>query len=172
MKIKGLGSDCEVGIKKSSYKSSAYIIEKAYTSGTFQDNYYSGSFCPPTSGLYRLLYEGPTNDNNEAAFSSYTFNEITTKNRTTAYHYLYSHTCYSYIIKHSYPMSTFEASLYYQKDSGNKEYITNDTSYTCQRAICLKGSTDPRCFQYATCKSRQRNTSVITLILIHLMIAR
>ena len=172
MKIKGLGSDCEAGIKKSSYNGRIYIIENASISCTSVDNYFSGSFCPPTSGLYRLLYEGPTHDVSETTYSYYSFNEIKSKNRTTAYHYLYRNTCYSYDIVHSYPNSNFEASLYYQKDSDSKVYITSDTSYTCKRAICLKGSQDPRCFQYATCKNRQRNTSIITLILMHLMIAR
>ena len=139
MKIKGLGSDCEAGIQKSSYKGSTYIINKAYSSGTFNDNYFFGSFCPPTSGLYRLIYEGPINNNFETRYSIYTFNGITTKARISAYHYLYSGTCYSYSMKHSYPKSNFEASLYYQKDSDDKVYITNETSYTCIREICLKG---------------------------------
>ena len=98
--MKGLSNDCAKGIRRSTYSTNTELIDKAYVSGTFNDNYFQGSFCPPSSGLYRLIYEGPLNEGNEASWSSYSFNGIKTKSRTTSYHYLFSGACYAYNFEH------------------------------------------------------------------------
>ena len=91
MAIKPLRSDCTRGIKNKD----SQILDKAYVNGDIHDNFFYGSFCPPTSGMYRLIYDGSIHEGYEIKHSTYTFNNITTKNRTSAYYYLFSKTCYS-----------------------------------------------------------------------------
>lgn len=170
MTIKPLKSDCTRGIMQRAYDiNTLQTLSKAYVGANFHDNHFYGSFCPPTSGLYRLIYESSIQQNYETSYSSYTFNNITLKDRTSAYHYLFSKTCYNYRIVHSIDNSATAASLYFQKDSGEKQYVTSSTSYTCNRDICLPGSTDQRCKRFCTCRRNRRNENIILITFIHLI---
>ena len=168
--MKGLTNDCDRGIKQYGSDIVMHNFDKAYFSGNIRDNRFAGFLCPPTSGLYRLIYEGEIHESYEIKYSTYTFNGITCNNRTSAYHYLFSGTCYNYKTIHSYDGDQTD-SLYYQKESGDKIYITSETSYTCTRDICLKGSTDPRCIKSCTCKHKTRNNNIFFITFIHYLIA-
>ena len=168
--IKPLKSDCSRGITQHpNNRADSRTLDKAYSEGNLHDNNFYGSFCPPTSGMYRLIYEGTVRQDYETWYSKYTFNNISIKNRTSAYFYLFSKTCYSYKMYHAIDNMAITASLYYQKDSEEKQYVTSSTSYTCNRDICLKGSTDPRCRRFCTCRRNRRNDITFQITLIHLL---
>ena len=160
-----LTSDCVKGILHSNWYHTQEIYSQAYFSGKSRDNHFIGSFCPPSSGKYRLIYEGSIDSKNEAKYSNYIFNEKSSKSRTSEYNYLYRKTCYSYAMYHSYFTGYFTGALYFQKDSEERQLITNMTSYTCNRKICLSGSRDPQCGFNNTLKIRMnRSNSKIHLI--------
>lgn len=161
-----LTSDCIKGINLYTGNQKLQIISKAYVSGKYHDNYFYGSFCPPTSGMYRLIYEGSVRQDYENKYSSYKFKGNVTKNRISEYYHLYRRTCYSYTMIHSFDGGTLTRNLYYQKISGEKQIVTSSTSFTCTRDICFMGSRDPQCRAFRTYElSTQRNNLIIIILI-------
>ena len=142
-----LTSDCVRGVSHKTYNGNLEVINEAYFSGTIRDNIFYGSFCPPSSGNYRLVYDGSLDSGNER-YSSYSFNDYSSKNRTSEYSYLYKKTCYKYHVWHAYNSGALTGSLYFQKESAEMQLITNKTSYSCGRKICSHKNKDPQCAAY------------------------
>lgn len=163
--------DCIKGTKWATYDGNPQIIDKAYTNGKYHDNYFYGSFCPPSSGMYRLIYEGTTLQYVEVQYSKYSFNGNTSKSRVSEYYHLYKGTCYKYKMIHSFGGSNLIGMLYYQKDSQEKVLITKSTSYSCNRDICLPRSRDPRCSAFITIEQPKQNSRIIIIILIFYLIS-
>ena len=160
-----LTSDCEKGTLRKNYYGKKQVLSQAYFSGNSRDNQFFGSFCPPSSGNYRLIYEGSVDSRYEARYSSYIFNGKSSKSRTSEYHYLYRKTCYSYAMYHSSDTGSLKGALYFQKDLEGKQLITNMNSYTCSRKICFPGSRDPDCGMRFTLKTKlNRTNAMIKLI--------
>ena len=140
-----LPEHCFRGINSSSLGGSLEILDKASITDGRRDNYLSGSFCPPSPGFYRLIYKGDIDANFENQYSSYTFNNVSTKSRTTSYFKLTEKTCYTYEIKVSI-MKVTKGELYYQKEGETEKILTKDESYSCYTFLCFSGSADPQCY--------------------------
>ena len=151
---------CERGISISTIDNFIPIAETANITGFYHDLCFSGSFCPRETGSFRLIYEGTLQEYNEKEFSSFMLNNISSKNRTTAYHYLDGNTCYKYSIYHSSYDVEMSGTLYYQKENDEKMILTSNHSLTCFRDVCLPGSRDLKCMKYITCYKNRRDVTI------------
>ena len=158
-------ADFEKGIAVWSINSTFPFAKEAKISGYYHDLSFSGSFCPHETGSFRLIYEGSMQEYNEIIYSVYKFNNITTKNRTTAYHYLDKNTCYKYEFYHSSYNTFMSGTLYFQKNSEEKTILTSAHSLTCFRYVCLPGSRDLKCMKYITCNNKRTSISSSFLII-------
>ena len=164
-------TNCEKGITVISIKNTIPILNEANVSGFYHDLDFSGSFCPHETGLFRLIYEGSLDEHNENAFSFYMLNNISSKNRTTAYHYLDKNTCYKYQIYHSSFDVFMNGTIYYQKNNDNKTILTSAHSLTCFRDVCLPGSRDLKCMKYITCYKNRKSISLLCSLSLLLLIS-
>ena len=146
-----LTSNCKRGISKANrLNENQEILDKASYTGYYNDLYLNDAFCPPSIGTYQLIFDGSYEETNEQEWSSYLFNGILSKSSSSAYHSLYDKTCYKYLIVQAVALGQKTGSLYYKEINGEKTLITSDTSYTCEKFICLKGSKHPNCSKYFT----------------------
>lgn len=148
-----MSKQCEKGIWTRNNQNTNVTIIPAAERQDYRDLYFVGSFCPPEDGIYRLIFEGSIEEATENELSFYSFNFIKLKNRTTPYHSLYSKTCYPYWIFQSihYQYNNW-GKLYFQKMNEEKQILTFEFSYSCERLLCQKDSKHPTCFQSLTCK--------------------
>ena len=116
--------------------------------------------------LKRMI--GSTDQYNEDEYSSYVFNNVKGKNRTTPYHHLFKDTCYSFSIFQSTQLGSSYAKLFYQYESETKVILSSSNTITCQKLYCKKGSKDPFCIRFVTCIRRYKfaNTFTIQLFVI------
>ena len=159
--------ECSKGIFSRNYDhTNQTILTEAKVQKGYRDLHFIGSFCPPHDGEYRLLFEGTLDVDNEDEYSSYEFNNVTSKNRTTPYYLLFSHTCYPYRFTQSVGYSeTNNGSLYFQEKNQEKQIITNETSLTCHKLVCLSGSKHPQCLKYITYVSQLSNMKSTLIIM-------
>ena len=161
---------CTSGILSSGLGMAGQVIDRASINDGRRDNHFIGSFCPNEPGFYRLLYKGDTDSNFENQFSSYSFNNVTNKERTTSYFQLSTKTCYPYKFIVSIEVCN-KGELYYQKEGESEKIVTKDVSYSCSKILCFNGSKDPQCYipkiscnqEFVACRS------IIQLCLIYVI---
>ena len=161
-----IDSNCKKGILHQDFDKNEKVIEKASIKQNFRDNHFGGTFCPKSSGMYRLIYEG-SQDGFEAIYSNYTFNGHSSKNRASSYYHLNKDTCYPYSTVTAVEEGT-EAFLYYQKEGETKILMDSQVSYSCQQFMCFPGSLDSNCYKQVSFRCPQARFFVhfIYLILI------
>ena len=141
-------TSCSKGINTLNWGGQNFSILNHASSKGYRDLLLSGSFCPREEGSFRLIFEGTPSYSS----SSYSFNSISGRNRTTPYHYLDSNTCYPYSIYQSIDYSDDNFGiLYFQKMDEQKQVITSDYSLTCVQIVCMKGSKHPLSVKLITC---------------------
>jgi len=157
-------SGCVPGTSYNQKSGVVSIIDSAITpSQIYYDLHMSGSFCPPTSGSYRMIYHGTTDGGNDAAWSSYLWMfSPYIKSRTSEYFFLNSSSCYYY---HS-AVATWGiqayGSIYYQKQGGSEILITNSVSYSCCITFDKNPSSTPIFTPLNTPQQSQKNTPIFT----------
>ena len=132
----------------------------------YRNLHFQGSFCPPDSGIYRIIFEGAIDPVWEPLRSEYIFNGIKTNNRTSAYHSLYPNTCYPYYTNQAILYSEKNwGELYFQKLDEEKRLITSNYSLTCMRLVCKAGSMHPDCFSHSLQKMCIKRTSFCHILI-------
>ena len=160
-----MSSTCQRGIMSKTLETDYSLFDYANKSEEYHDLYFYGTFCPFSNGAYRLIYEGSVNDYLEPLYSSYKFNNILMKERTTPYHYLYAKTCYPFKTAQSINSGVHNAFLYYQKENEEKVLISHLNSLSCEKMICMKGSKDPKCSPFRTMNNSCRSSLYLGLII-------
>jgi len=142
-----LPSNCYPGTSYYQGNGPSTIIETALTpTQVYNDLHMVGSFCPPVTGQYRLIYEGTTNGGNDAAWSTYYWIQgSSVKSRTSDWFLLNDTSCYLYQSHVATQSIQAYGSVYYEKSGETKKLITKDVSYTCSSNFCKIDGVFPNC---------------------------
>ena len=142
-----LPSNCFPGTVYYPGNGASTIIETALTpTQVYQDLHMIGSFCPPVTGQYRLIYEGTTNGANDATWSTYYWIQgPAVKTRTSSWFLLNDTSCYIYQSHVATVSIQAYGSIYYEKSGETKKLITKDVSYTCSVDFCKNNGIFPNC---------------------------
>ena len=157
---------CNKGINQINYHyENKTIVNVANLSRDYRDVSFWGAFCPPNDGVFRLIFDGSLDLENEQNYSFYRFNNLQLKNRTTPFYALLSDTCYPYYFKQAvtYSYSNWGI-LYFEELNKEKQVMTSEFSVVCEELVCKQGSLHPQCLRYITCKHQTNKFHLYTCI--------
>ena len=114
------------------------------------DAIFEGSFCPPKTGKYRIIFSGSYESYWDPLVFTLSFGGINTNQRISDYQYLESNQCYQFYILQAVAKTSGWGQVYFQEEGQPQYYANSTNSYSCRKNWCRNGMEFPNCKSNST----------------------